>query len=187
MRIQQELADAEYAQRIGNLEREEAATMDVVRSLDRQHQLEQQQRQEEQQQEHQRRHPQEQQLQRPKQSIWIRWVIPLMFLAIAITVGLLYLIGIFSPSDIPYFGDFFGDDWGKNYRDHDSSNMTFDIINGTSVPRLPDDAFGWNKGGNGYGLKLDIVNACNEEWHPIVDQEIANWNNGSAAASTRSY
>jgi len=51
-----------------------------------------------------------------------------MFLAIAITVGLLYLIGVFSPFDIPYFGDFFGDDWGITFfvATNDSPRQTID-------------------------------------------------------------
>ena len=153
-RIQQELTDAEYAQRISNLERDEAASREIVQSLERQQQQQQQQ-------------------EAPKKSCFAKWAPIVVCVAIAVTIPLLYVFDVFDPSDIPFLGDIFQDDWQGG----PSGNITFDNINGTIVPRLPDDAFGWaNKG---KGLELDILNACGDEWQPFVQEAIENWDEGS--------
>lgn len=151
-RIQQELTDAEYAQRISNLERDEATSREIVQSLERQQQQQQQQ-------------------QAPKKSCFAKWAPMVVCLAIAVTVPLLYVFDIFDPSDIL---DIFNvNDWEGG----STGNITFDDINGTNVPRLPDDAFGWaNKG---KGLELEILNACGDEWQPFVQEAIKNWEEGS--------
>ena len=154
-RIQQELADAEYAERISSLERQEAASRDVVLSLERQQQLMQEQQQP------------------PKRSCLAKWGPIVICVAIAITVPLLYVFDVFDPSDIPFLGDLFEDDWMGGQ----IGNITFDEINGTFVPRLPPDAFGWAN--PGIGLQLEILNACDDVYDPFVIEAIANWDNGS--------
>jgi len=151
-RIQQELADAEYAERIRNLEQEEAASREVVLSLERQQQLNQQQLQQ----------------QAPPKSFLRKWTPVAFWFAIAITIPLLFIFDVFDPADI--FGDLFQDDWR-------GGNVTWDTMNGTVVPRLGPDAFGWYT--QSIGLKLDILNACDDEYQPFVQEAIANWENGS--------
>ncbi len=165
-RIQQELADAEYAERINNLERQEAASRDVVLSLERQNQLNLAQ--------------QQQQQRRPK-SCLATWVPMILCIAIAVTIPLLYVFDIFNPSDIPILGDLFEDDWVGG----SLNNMTFDDVNGTLVPQLPSDAIGWANTGS--GLQLDILNACADEWQPFVQAAIENWDNGSPIDSLSLY
>ena len=154
-RIQQELADAEYAERISSLERQEAASRDVVLSLERQQQLMQEQQQP------------------PQRSCLAKWGPIVICVAIAITVPLLYVFDVFDPSDIPFLGDLFEDDWMGGQ----IGNITFDEINGTFVPRLPPDAFGWAN--PGIGLQLEILNACDDVYDPFVIEAVANWDNGS--------
>ena len=157
-RIQQELADAEYAERINNLERHEAASREIILSLERQNQL---------------NLAQQQQQQRRPRSCLATWVPMILCIAVAVTVPLLYVFDIFNPSDIPFLGDLFQDDWVGG----SLNNMTFDDVNGTMVPQLPPDAIGWSNTGN--GLRLEILNACAEEWQEFVQPAIENWNNGS--------
>jgi hypothetical protein len=154
-RIQQELADVEYAHRISNLERDEAASREIVQSLERQQEINQQQQQ------------------APQKSCFAKWAPMVVCIAIAVTVPLLYVFDVFNPSDIPFFGDIFEDDWEGG----PAGNMTFDNINGTIVPRLPDDAFGWKNTGN--GLELNILNACDDKWQPFVQEAVKNWEEGS--------
>merc|ERR1712157_337982 len=52
-----------------------------------------------------------------------------------------------------------------------------DDINGTRVPQLPSNAIGWANTGN--GLRLDILNACSDDYQPFVQEAIENWDNGS--------
>jgi len=164
-RIQQELADAEYAQHISNLERDNAASHQVVLSLERQNQLHLAQQQE--------------QEQAPPKSCIKKWGTTALCIVIAVTIPLLYVFDVFEPSDIPFLGDLFQDDWAG------AGNITFDMINGTRVPRLPPNAIGWaNKG---KGLELDIINACSDEWQPYVQTAIANWDNGYPVDSLTLY
>lgn len=153
-RIQQEIADAEYAERIINLEREEAASRGYILSIERQNQLEMAQRQ--------------QQQPRPK-SCLATWLPMLLCIAVAVTIPLLYVFDIFNPADLL---DLIKDDWVGG----SLNNMTFDDINGTLVPQLPSDAIGW--GSNGIGLRLDILNACTDEYHPFVQEALDDWENG---------
>lgn len=161
-RIQQELADAEYAEHISNLEQQNAASQQVVVSIERQNQLAQAQQEE----------------QRQK-SCLARWGPMTMCVIIAIVFPLLYVFDVFDTSDIPFFGDLFQDDW------QGAGNITFDMINGTRVPRLPDNAIGWANTGN--GLRLDVLNACSDEWQPYVQTAIANWDNGYPIDSLTLY
>ena len=154
-RIQQELADAEYAERMVNLERQEAASRGFILSIERQNQLEMAQRQ--------------QQQARPK-SCLATWLPMILCIAVAVTVPLLYVFDIFNPADLL---DLFQDDWVGG----SLNNMTFDEINGTMVPGLPSDAIAW--GNSGKGLRLDILNACSDEWQPFVEEALDNWENGS--------
>ena len=78
-------------------------------------------------------------------------------------------------------GDLFQDDWVGG----SLNNMTFDDVNGTMVPQLPPDAIGWSNTGN--GLRLDIQNACSDEWQPFVQPAIENWENGSPIDSLSLY
>jgi len=165
-RMQQEMADAEYAERINNLEREEAASRGVILSIERQNQLNMAQRQ--------------QQQRRPK-SCLATWVPMILCIAVAITVPLLYVFDIFNPADIPFLGDLFEDDWVGGTL----NNMTFDDVNGTMVPQLPSNAIGWANTGN--GLRLDILNACSDEWQPFVQGALDNWENGSPIDSLTFY
>ena len=153
-RIQQEIADAEYAERIINLEREEAASRGFILSIERQNQLEMAQRQ------HQQARP---------KSCLATWLPMILCIAVAVTIPLLYVFDIFNPADLL---DLFQDDWVGG----SLNNMTFDDINGTLVPQLPSDAIGW--GNSGIGLKLDILNACTDEWQPFVQEALDNWENG---------
>eukprot|EP00536_Pseudo-nitzschia_multiseries_P012775 jgi/Psemu1/326962/estExt_fgenesh1_pg.C_5070001 len=119
-RIQQELEDAEYAHRLGLEEQRELASQGVVLQ-----ELQQQQEQ-------------EQQQQRSCIAVW--WA-PIVLMALMLTVSLLFVFGVVSPSDVPFFGDLFGDDWVD--RDPWSgTDMVIDLVNGTSVPRLPGNAYG---------------------------------------------
>lgn len=164
-RIQQELADAEYAKHISNLERDNAASNQLVLSLERQNQLELAQQQERQQ---------------PAQKSCIaKWGTSVLCVIIAVTIPLLYVFDVFEPGDIPFLGDLFQDDWAG------AGNITFDMINGTRVPRLPPNAIGWANTGN--GLQLDVVNACSDEWQPYVQTAIANWDNGYPVDSLTLY
>jgi len=164
-RIQQELADAEFAKHISNLEQDNAASNQLVLSLERQNQLELAQQQEQQQ---------------PAQKSCIaKWGTSVLCIIIAVTIPLLYLFDVFEPGDIPFFGDLFQDDWAG------AGNITFDMINGTRVPRLPTNAIGWANTGN--GLLLDVVNACSDEWQPYVQTAIANWDNGYPVDSLTLY
>lgn len=165
-RIQQELADAEYAERINSLERQEAASRDVILSLERQNQL--------------NRAQQQQQQRRPK-SCLATWIPMILCIGIAVTIPLLYVFDIFNPSDIPILGDLFEDDWVGG----SLNNMTFDDVNGTMVPQLPYDAIGWANTGS--GLRLDILNACADDWQPFVQAAIENWDNGSPIDSLTLY
>jgi len=165
-RIQQELADAEYAQRISTLERENAASREVVLSLERQNQIQQQQIAA---------------LQQPRRkSCLAKWLPLVLCLAVAITIPLLYVFDVFNPSDIPFLGDLFQDDWVGG-----DSNMTFSSINGTNIPRLPDNAMGWANTGN--GLRLDVLNACSDEWQEFVQKALDNWDDGSPIDSLTLY
>ena len=161
-RIQQELADAEYAQHISNLERENAASHQVVLSLERQNQLSLAQEEEQ-----------------PKKSCVSRWGSLGLCVILAVTIPLLYVYDVFDTSDIPFFGDLFQDDWAG------AGNITFDMINGTRVPRLPANAIAWANTGN--GLRLDVLNACSDEWQPYVQTAIANWDNGFPIDSLTLY
>lgn len=165
-RIQQELADAEYAERISTLEREEAASRDIVLSLERQNQL---------------NLAQQQQQQAPPRSCVAKWLPMVLCIAVAITIPLLYFFDVFNPSDIPFLGDLFQDDWEGG----SVSNITFNDINGTMVPQLPSDAFGWANTGD--GLRLDVLNACTDEWQPFVQTALNNWENGSPIDSLTLY
>lgn len=155
-RIQQELADAEYAERIRNLEQEEAASREVVLSLERQQQ--------------QQLNQQQLQQQAPPKSFLRKWTPVAIWIAIAIAIPLLFIFDVFDTSDLPFLGELFQDDWR-------GGNVTWDTMNGTVVPRLGPDAFGWYT--KTIGLKLDILNACNNEYQPFVQEAIANWENGS--------
>lgn len=160
-RIQQELADAEYAQRISNLEQEESASREVVQSIQRQQQIEQARMQQE----------------APQKSCIRKWGPMLICLALAITLPLLYVLGVFDLddiADIPILGDIFEDDWNGNVGP--ASNMTFVDYKGVLVPRLPSDAIAW--GNTGSGLRLDILNACSDDWTPTISTAVANWEKG---------
>lgn len=163
-RIQQELADAEYAQHISNLERENAASQQVVLSLERQNQLNLAQQEQEEQQ---------------KKSCVSRWGPISVCVIIAVAIPILYILDVFDYSDIPFVGDLFQDDWAG------AGNITFDLINGTRVPRLPPNAISWANTGN--GLRLDVVNSCSDEWQPYVQTAIANWDNGFPIDSLTLY
>jgi len=163
-KIQQELADAEYAERISNLEREDAASRDVVLSLERQNQL---------------NLSEQQQQQDPPKSCLVKWGPSMLCIIVAVTVPLLYLFDVFDSSDFPFWGDLFQDDWAG------AGNITFDMINGTLVPRLPPNAIGWAT--KGIGLRLDVLNACSDEWQPFVQTAIANWENGNPIDSLTLY
>jgi len=173
-RIQQELADAEYAERISNLEREETASREVVQTIQRQQQLQLQQMQE-----------------APQKSCIRRWTPLVVCLAIAITLPLLYVFDVFDLSDITdlqdnlqdILGDIFEDDWNGNVGP--ASNMTFVEYKGILVPRLPSDAIAWANIGS--GLRLDILNACSDDWTPILSTAIANWENGDPVKSLSLY
>jgi hypothetical protein len=172
-RIQQELADAEYAERICNLEREETASREVVQSIQRQQQLEQARLQ--------------QMQEAPQKSCIRRWGPIVVCLAIAITLPLLYVFGVFDLSVISdisdTLGDIFEDDWNGNVGP--ASNMTFVEYKGILVPRLPSDAIAWANTGS--GLRLDILNACSNDWVPIISTAIANWENGNPVKSLSLY
>ena len=160
-RIQQEIVDAEYAERINGLEREEAASRGIILSIERQNQLNMAQ--------------QQQQQTRPK-SCLATWVPIILCVAVAVTIPLLYVFDVFNPADI--FGDLFKDDWV-------GGDVTFDDINGTRVPSLPSNAIGWANTGN--GLRLDLLNACTDEWQPFVQEAIDNWDNGDPIDSLTLY
>jgi len=174
-RIQQELADAEYAERISNLEREETASREVVQSIQRQQQQQLEQARLQQMQE------------APPKSCIRRWAPLVVCLAIAITLPLLYVFGVFDLSDITdlqdILGDIFEDDWNGNVGP--ASNMTFVEYKGILVPRLPSDAIAWANTGS--GLRLDILNACSDDWTPILSTAVANWENGNPVKSLSLY
>lgn len=155
-RIQQEIVDAEFAARINNLEREEAASRGVILSIERQNQLNM---------------VQQQQQQRRPRSCLATWIPMILCIAVAVTIPLLYVFDIFNPAEL--LGDLFKDDWLGG----DLGNITFDDINGTRVPQLPPNAIGWANMGN--GLRLDILNACSDDYQPFVQEALDNWENGS--------
>jgi len=171
-RIQQEMQDADFAQRMSLREQQEIASNDVVQSIERQQELaaagiEHQQ----------------QQQQRPPKSCLAKFL-PLAFcIAIAITVPLLFVFNVFSTDNIPFFGDLFGDDFiGNDPWSGKVNNVTIIEINGTSVPQVPTNAYRWQNDGN--GLRLDILNACSDEdgergYSSFVQTAIANWDSGS--------
>ena len=164
-RIQQELEDAEYAHAIGLREREEAASREVVLSLERQNHLDAE-------------HAARLRGEGGEPATGVRKWWPLATcLVCAIVVPLLFVFDVFDSSGVPFFGDLFGNDWIGNDPWSGNNNMTIDVINGTAVPRLGRDAFGWANTGN--GLLLDVLNACTDPWQPFVQEAIANWDDGS--------
>jgi len=166
-RIQQELSDAELAQRLSRQEQQEFASQDLVRSLEREAQLQQQERPP-----------------RRKRSCIASFLPLAVCVAIAITLPLLFVFDVFDSSDIPFFGDLFGDDWvdGDPWS---GTNQTIIEIGGIPVPELPDRPMGWNNKGN--GLELEILNACNDEYQPFVETAVANWDNGYPIDSLTLY
>lgn len=151
-RIQQELQDAEYAQRISLQEQEERATRGVLDE------------------EYARR------IQEPPQrSCFARWWSTVACLAICIAIPLLFVFDVIDFSRLPIFG--FGDEWvGSD--PFSGMNMTINNVNGTLVPRLPPNAYGWSANKDG-GLELDILNACSDDYLPFVQTAIRNWEEGS--------
>jgi len=158
-RVQQELNDAELAHRLSAQERQEFASRDVVVSLERQAQLQAQALEQ----------------QPPQRSLFVRCLPLATCVAIAVTIPLLFYFDVFSPSDIPFFGDIFDNDWiaGDPWS---GNNMTIIDVGGTAVPQVPDRPMGWNNNGN--GLELEILNACNEEYQQYVQSAVANWEMG---------
>jgi len=167
-RVQQELQDAEYAKSLGLREQQELASQGVL--VD--HQLALQQAHEHQQQ------------QLAKKNCFFKWAPMVFCICIGIAVPLLYLFDVFDPTQVPFLGDLFGDDWIGN-DPWSGTNMTIDMVNGTAVPRVPSNAYGWANTGN--GLKLDILNACADDYQPFVQTAIANWDEGSPIDSLTLY
>ncbi|VEU42699.1 unnamed protein product [Pseudo-nitzschia multistriata] len=168
-RIQQELADAEYARRIGLAEEQNLASQTALREAQAHLELEASQ--------NSRKH------------CVLRWMPTGICLAVAVAVPLLFLFDVFDPSDVPFFGDLFGDDWVGN-DPWSGTNMTIDVVNGTSVPRLPPGAYGWaTLGGKetGKGLSLDLLNACSDDYQVFVQEAIRNWDEGSPIDSLTLY
>jgi len=168
-RIQQELEDAEYAARLGLTEQQELASQGVL--LDHQMALAQQE---------QRQLLQDQ----PQRSCLARWWTTIFCLALSVTIPTLFVLGVFDPSDVPFFGDLFGDDWVGN-DPWSGTDMKIDLINGTAVPRLPGNAYGWANSGT--GLSLDLLNACSDDYQPFVQEAIANWEQGDPIDSLTLY
>jgi hypothetical protein len=124
-RIQQELHDADYAQRLSALEQQEVMAQ----------QMQQQQQQQ-----------QQEPASRPS---CMRRLSPIL-VCIVILVGLVSVLvgtGVFDPSDVPILDDIFGDDWLNG--DPWSGNTT-----GLDGPTPGSDAYAWANSGNGLTLDI---------------------------------
>lgn len=191
--------DDEAVARMIQQEFEDAASRQYASSLERQQKQQQKQlqrgkRQDKRQREHRVRVQQRQAanvvpsktpfLQRKWARVAIWTIIAVTILLV--TATLLFVFGVFgilSDGDEPFWDGWIGG----------SANVTVVTRNdGTSiaVPRPGPDALGWvtrnendnanaNANATTTGLRLDVLNACDDTWQSVVRQAIANWGNGS--------
>jgi hypothetical protein len=124
-RIQQELEDADYAQRLSVLERQEAAARAAQAQEDQA----------------------AAQRGTPRKRCWSR-IVPLLICgAVIAIIPLLFVFGVFDSQDIPFWDDLFGDDWIGS--DPWSGNTT-----GLDGPALDSNAYAWPSNGNGVTIDI---------------------------------
>ena len=166
-RLQQELEDAELAQRMSLHEEQEYASSRVVQTLERQREVEALAA---------AAHVQPRPPAAAPQSCLAKYGPLSICVLCAITLPLLFVFDVFSLADIPFLGDWFGDDFIGNDPWSGNNNVTIEIINGTAVPEVPYNAYRWQN--DGTGLRLDILIAVSDDYAPFVETSIANWDAG---------
>jgi hypothetical protein len=151
-RIAQEMDDAEMAQRLSVYEQEASSRLAV-----------QQQRQ------------QQQQGAGPSSGLKliVGRVLPLLICGVAISIAVLFLLGVFQTDNVPFLGNIFpgvgDDDWIDT--DPWSGNGV-----GPSGPISDSNDFSWSNKGN--GIRLEILNALDDSWQSTLQVAVANWDAG---------
>jgi hypothetical protein len=143
----QELTDAQMAQRLAGLDQEAELRRD-----------------------------REQRSQQSNRSRKCRRLIPLFTLAIAITIPLLFVFGVFTKGDIP-FSDGFGSDWVDSDPWSDVGNIDVDE-EGNSNIAVGANAIRWSTRNN-EGLTLDIQNAMEDKYDQLLVTAVQNWDAGA--------
>ena len=160
-KIAQELQDEELARQY-HVKRERPMSTQELQDEDIARQLAYEQ-------EEAARRSMEQEQMYPRRRGWSRRICPLITLAIAITVPLLFVFGVFTKE---HFGlDNFGKDWIESDPWGDS------IIDGSVNDMIVgEDAVRWRSNGN--GLKLQILNALDPKYDQFFEIAVENWDNG---------
>jgi hypothetical protein len=98
-------------------------------------------------------------------------VAPLLCCAVAISIPLLFVFGVFNTDSVPGL-DFNWDDF-----------VDSDPYNGQTVNRTnPKAAASWDNSGK--GLTLELLNALQDNWQNTFETALVNWDNGFPDALT---
>ena len=155
VRIAQEMTDAEMAQRLSTYEEE------ALRRAERE-QLQQQ---------------------RPRRSILMR-ILPLICCGVAISIPILFILGVFDADEASdFFGDL-GDAWIDTdpWKGQTSGGGPFNPGGGSSGGNGEQgsgptgSAYAWPN--NGQGLTLTILNAMDDSWQTELKVAVDNWEAG---------
>jgi hypothetical protein len=126
--------------------------------------------QEQQQQQQAQLQLQQQQQEQQSKRCTVRKIIPLLVCgSLVAIVPLLFVFGVFDSSDVPFFGDLFDNDWNGDPWQGNTTN---------GGPTAGSNALAWESDGVN-GVTIQILNACSDDWQPILAEAIANWENGS--------
>jgi hypothetical protein len=145
--LSQQLTDAQMAQRLAGLDQEAELRRD-----------------------------REQSSQQSNRSRKCRRFIPLFTLAIAITIPLLFIFGVFTKGDIP-----FSDGFGTGFVDSDPWSDVGSIAvdeEGNSNIVVGSNAIRWSTRNN-EGLTLDIQNAMEDKYDQMLVTAVQNWDAGA--------
>jgi len=108
---------------------------------------------------------------------WCRRMIPLTILAIAITIPLLFVFGVFRKEDVPFLDDF-GNDWIDNDPWGGVGTINNPGSGGDLDVEVPSNAVRWATRNN-QGLTLDILNAMEDSYDTILATAVENWDAGA--------
>jgi hypothetical protein len=109
--------------------------------------------------------------QQPQRKGFFGRALPLVCCAVAITIPLLFVFGVFNSDNVPGL-DFNWDDFVDN-----------DPYNGQVVDRTnPKATSSWNN--QGKGLTLEVLNALEDNWQTSFQTALINWDNGTPDALT---
>jgi hypothetical protein len=118
----------------------------------------------------------EQSAQQSSRSRKYKRLIPLLTLAIAITIPLLFVFGVFTKGDIP-FSEGFGSGWVDSDPWSDVGTVGVDEEGNSSIV-VGKNAIRWSTRNN-EGLTLDIQNAMEDKYDQMLATAVQNWDAGA--------